>query len=110
MLHHFDTEVAKEYGVPCAVVFAYIADRCAPDCEQATFSDGQWWFAASAEELAKGLTYMSVDGIRKCLAKLRAAGLLKFQFMACVMTPYASKRSYAVGDNGLRYIERGDAE
>ena len=77
-IHFFDTEVAKEYGMDCAVLFQNIGywvehNR---DNEQNYF-DGYYWTYNSTKAFESFFPYMSYQKIGRALTKLEEVGLIK---------------------------------
>lgn len=77
MTHSFDVEIAKEYGVNCAVIlqhlYFWIAKNKAND---RNFHDGRYWTYNSIKAFSDLFPYMTDKQIRNALKSLEETGLV----------------------------------
>lgn len=77
MLDSFDTNIAKEYGVFCAILlfyFYYWTDVFMSSGDY--YRDGHYWIQTSVSELIYFHPYMSRSNIRTALKKMEKNGIL----------------------------------
>lgn len=78
MEHSFNVEIAREYGIPSAILLNQIV-ACIRDNERtgANRLDGKTWACQSARDLADRLPYFSSQIIKRTLAYMVQSGLLE---------------------------------
>lgn len=77
MMHQFDIEIAKKYGVHCAVLlnnFYFWIEKNKANNKH--FYDGHYWTYNSTKAMAELFPYMSERQISYCVKKLIDKGLL----------------------------------
>ena len=78
MVHFFDVDVAKEYGIECAVIFQNIGFWVQHNRENGLNDyDGSFWTYNSAKAFEHSFPYMSYQKIGRALTKLEEVGLIK---------------------------------
>ena len=78
MVHFFDVDVAKEYGIECAVIFQNIGFWVQHNRENGLNDyDGSFWTYNSAKAFEHSFPYMSYQKIGRALMKLEEVGLIK---------------------------------
>jgi DNA-binding PadR family transcriptional regulator len=77
MEHHFSVEVAKEYGVNCAVLLnnLYYWQKH-NEAIGRNFVDGRYWTYNSVKAFSEQFPYLSAKAIRTALDKLQEEGLV----------------------------------
>lgn len=100
MTHWFETEVAKEVGVKCAVLFSHIAYWVEQNERNKTnLKDGKYWTYNTMAAFQDMFPYMSYNQIRRGIEKLRQEGF--------IVTRNYGKRDktlwYTLGDKGIAY-------
>lgn len=77
MVHSFDTEIAKEYGVNAAIILQHLAFWIAKNqANDKHFYDGRYWTYSSTKAFSEVFDYMSVDQIRTAIGKLKKKGVI----------------------------------
>lgn len=75
--HSFDIEIAKEYGVNCAILLKYIYYWIEKNrANDKHFHDGCYWTYNSIRAFEELFPYMSKNTINRCLKTLVEKGLL----------------------------------
>lgn len=78
MQHHFDVEVAKEFGILEAVLLENISFWLAKNAANETnYYDGDYWTYNSIRAFAKLFPYATERQIKYALNKLKDAGVIK---------------------------------
>ena len=78
MLHSFDAELARRYGVQEAIVIYYLQywiERNERNGQN--FVDGEYWTFNSAKKMSELLPYFSQKQIQRILSRLIGQGILK---------------------------------
>lgn len=104
MQHSFDVDIAKEYGVHCAIIMNHLEFWIAKnEANGQNFYDGRYWTFNSAEAFSKLFPYMSARQVNYALQKLRDAGILMTgNFNA---SAYDRTLWYAFTDFGISIIQ-----
>lgn len=104
MVHSFDTDIAKEYGVNAAIIVQHLAFWIAKNkANEKYYHEGRYWTYSSTKAFAEIFDYMTVDQIRTALNKLKKAGVIvtgNFNSMKYDRTTW-----YAFGDNAKSILE-----
>ena len=77
IMHSFDVELAKEYGVECAIIIqnlAYWVQKNAANDK--SYHDGRYWTYNSIKAFAKLFPYYTEKQISYALEKLKKAGII----------------------------------
>lgn len=103
MEHHFNVEIAKEYGIEEAIVlhhfFFWIAKNAA---NERNFFDGLYWFYNSKKAFAELFPYMNETKIFRVIKKLEDAGfVVKGNYSA---DKWNRTNWYALTRDGLVYL------
>lgn len=78
MEHSFDIEIAREYGIPCAIVLKHLyywIDKNRQNDKH--YYDGCYWTYNSVKAFSTQFPYLSEKQIRTTLSKLEEQGLIK---------------------------------
>lgn len=109
MEHSFDIDIAKEYGIPCAVILKHLwywieKNRANRKNER----DGSYWTYNSVSAFCELFPYLSKNTIIRALKKLSDEGIIK----EAVFNDVAFDRTkwYAITDNGYSIINGGLAQ
>lgn len=99
----FNSEVACEYGIECAVFLSSIAYWCKFNKDNGKHQyDGSYWTYNSVQAFGKQYPWWSEKTIRNVLKKLIDAGLIKKgEFNK---TAYDRTAWYSLTDKGMRYF------
>lgn len=104
MQHSFDVDIAKEYGINCAIILNHLDFWIAKnEANGQNFYEGRYWTFNSAEAFAKLFPYMSARQINYALQKLRDAGVLMTGNFNAV--PYDRTLWYAFTDFGKSILQ-----
>ena len=77
MYHFFDVELAKKYGVNCAILLRTFDSLIAKNrADNVNYYDGRYWTYISKISLAELLPYLSDKQIRYALDKLIREGII----------------------------------
>ena len=78
MQHHFDVDIAKEYGILEAVLLNHLYFWVQKNqAEKKAFRDGKYWSFYTIKAMKELFPYASGDSIKRALKKLRDAGLIE---------------------------------
>ena len=106
MEHSFDIDIAKEYGMPCAVILKHLwywieKNRANRKNER----DGSYWTYNSVSAFCELFPYLSKNTIIRALKKLSDEGIIK----EAVFNDAAFDRTkwYAITDKGYAIINSG---
>lgn len=109
MEHSFDIDIAKEYGMPCAVILKHLwywieKNRANRKNER----DGSYWTYNSVSAFCELFPYLSKNTIIRALKKLSDEGIIK----EAVFNDAAFDRTkwYAITDKGYAIINSGFAQ
>jgi hypothetical protein len=109
MEHSFDFDIAKEYGIPCAVILKHLwywieKNRANRKNER----DGSYWTYNSVSAFCELFPYLSKNTIIRALKKLSDEGIIK----EAVFNDVAFDRTkwYAITDKGYSIINGGLAQ
>lgn len=77
MIHSFDVEIAKKYGVHSAIIFEYFQELFLSAVDKRdNYYDGNHWVRISLKDLSEQIPYISSRQIRISISKLVNGGLL----------------------------------
>jgi hypothetical protein len=98
--HSFDTGIAEELGLNSAIVFNHIVYWLRVNASKNSNQiDGKTWMYETQEDIAKCLTYLTIDEIKKTMVKLLKSGLLiKGNFNK---NPFDRTNWYTVSDQSI---------
>lgn len=109
MEHSFDIDIAKEYGIPCAVILKHLwywieKNRANKKNER----DGSYWTYNSVSAFCELFPYLSKNTIIRALKKLADEGIIK----EAIFNDVAFDRTkwYAITDKGYAIINGGLAQ
>jgi len=109
MEHSFDIEIAKEYGIQCAIIlkniYFWIEKNKANDKH---LHDGKYWTYNSIKAMTELFPYMSKNTINRALSKLEEEGLIitgNFNGIA-----YDRTKWYALTDLGYCVCEKAEID
>lgn len=100
MEHSFDIDIAKEYGIPAAIllkhIFYWVSKNKANDKH---YIEGRYWTYCSVKAFEELFPYMSAKVIRSALSKLEDGGLIK---TGCFNTQlYDRTKWYSITQKGI---------
>lgn len=105
MVHSFDTEIAKEYGVNAAIIFQHLAFWIAKNqANDKHFYEGRYWTYSSVRAFEEMFDYLSAKQIRGALKKLENAKVImvgNFNTMK-----YDQTRWYAFTEKGNSILQK----
>ncbi len=109
MIHRFNTEIAKEFGVASAVVAQHIwywvreNEKVNKNC----FS-GKWWMYSSIREMCEQFYYLTPNQVRKAIEKMENA---KFIFKGNFnKTAYDRTCWYTFTDEGYAFYVKAEMD
>ena len=109
MEHSFDIDIAKDYGIPCAVILKHLwywieKNRANKKNER----DGSYWTYNSVSAFCELFPYLSKNTIIRALKKLADEGIIK----EAIFNDVAFDRTkwYAITDKGYAIINGGLAQ
>lgn len=106
-VHFFDVNIAKEYGVHCAVVFQHIWHWVKKnEANETNYYDGKYWTYNSIKAFGDLFPYLSKKQIETALKKLRDEGLIETGNYNVVR--YDRTLWYAVTEKGKSIIMYGE--
>ena len=77
MTHSFDTEIAKEYGVNCAIILQHLFFWIEKNrANEKNYHDGRYWTYNSVKAFSELFPYMTDKQIRTALKTLESEGLV----------------------------------
>src|SRR5690606_6099606 len=75
--HSFDTGIAKELGVNCAIVYNHIVYWLRINAAKGQgIKEGVVWMYETQEQMAQFLEYLSINEVKKAVVKLLESGVL----------------------------------
>lgn len=78
MEHSFDIEIAKKYGIECAIVYKHILFWIIKNkAHNKNFRDGSYWTYFSISSLQSIFPYFSIKQLRTILEKMKEQGIIK---------------------------------
>lgn len=78
MIHCFDTDIAKEFGLVDAIILNNIAFWVQKNkANKTNFHDGKYWTFNSIKAMQELFPYLSTKQIRSCLDRLETNGLIE---------------------------------
>ena len=78
MEHSFDIEIAKKYGIECAIVYKHILFWIIKNkAHNKNFREGSYWTYFSINSLQSIFPYFSVKQLRTILEKMKEQGIIK---------------------------------
>lgn len=99
MQHHFDVEVAEEYGVRQAILINHMQAWIKQNRANGEYQrEGRTWAVSSRRSLAELFAYFTDMQVRAILKKLEGAGVLMSGNFN--KTPYDRTKWYAFVDEG----------
>ena len=106
MEHSFDIDIAKEYGIPAAIllkhIYYWVEKNRANDKH---LIEGEYWTYCSVKAFGELFPYMSAKVIRTGLTKLEDGGLIK---TGCFNTQiYDRTKWYTLTQNGRSLCRNG---
>lgn len=104
MEHHFNVEVAKEYGMAAAVLLNnFIFWQKENEANRRNFHEGRYWSYNTVKAFTELFPYLSTQNIRTAIKKLMEGGLvISGEFSD---DPYDHTKSYSVTEKGMRYYQ-----
>ena len=103
MEHHFNTDLAKEYGVNCAILIDNISYWIHKNqCDNRHFYDGRYWTYISQQGMVRMFPYLSKKQIGYALQKLIDNDILMVGNYN--KNTFDRTKWYAFTDNGLDLI------
>jgi hypothetical protein len=101
-IHHFNTAVAKEYGMPCAVIFEWMVHWVEYNkANDTNFHDGKHWVFNSYKSLEELFPYIGHNQMKAALKKLVDANML---VKGCYNNVSFDRTLwYTIGSEGLKY-------
>lgn len=106
-VHFFDVNIAKEYGVHCAVVFQHIWHWVKKnEANETNYYDGKYWTYNSIKAFGDLFPYLSKKQIETALKKLRDEGLIETGNYNVVR--YDRTLWYAVTEKGKSILMYGE--
>lgn len=106
MEHSFDIDIAKEYGIPCAVLLKHIYYWVEKNrTNEKHYIDGCYWTYNSLQSFCKLFPYLSDSTIKRSLKKLAEDGLIAEAFYND--QPFDRTKWYTVTEKGYAMIEKG---
>ena len=103
MEHHFNTDLAKEYGVNCAILIDNISYWIHKNqCDNRHFYDGRYWTYISRQGMVRMFPYLSEKQIGYALQKLIDNDILMVGNYN--KNTFDRTKWYAFTDNGLDLI------
>lgn len=106
MEHSFDIDIAKEYGIPCAVLLKHLWYWIEKNkANRKNERDGSYWTYNSISAFCELFPYLSKNTIIRALKKLADEGIIK----EAVFNDVAFDRTkwYAITDKGYAIINGG---
>ena len=106
MEHSFDIDIAKEYGIPCAVLLKHLWYWIEKNkANRKNVRDGSYWTYNSISAFCELFPYLSKNTIIRALKKLADEGIIK----EAVFNDAAFDRTkwYAITDKGYAIINGG---
>lgn len=77
-IHFFDANIAKEYGIHCAIIFQNIWHWVKKnEANETNFYDGKYWTYNSIKAFGELFPYLTKKQIENALKKLRDEGLIE---------------------------------
>ena len=109
MEHSFNTDVAKEYGVHCAIILNHIAYWTHYNRANGTnYHDGDYWTYNSTKAFSKLFPYLSARQISVTLQKLKDYGLIKTGNYN--KSAYDRTLWYALTEKGESILQNGEMD
>lgn len=104
MQHHFTVEVAKEYGINCAVLLDnFIYWQKENEANRRNYHDGRYWSYNTIKAFTEMFPYLSTQNIRTAIQKLLNAGLIISGEFAD--DPYDHTKWYSVTEKGMQFYQ-----
>lgn len=105
MEHHFNVEIAKDYGIECAIMIHnlnfWISKNAA---EGINFYDGSYWTFNTAKSLATLFPYMNEDKICRILKQIEGANIIKSGNYNKVA--FDKTKWYSFTNEGIEYLSK----
>ena len=109
MEHSFDIDIAKDYGIPCAVILKHLWYWIEKNkANKKNERDGSYWTYNSVSAFCELFPYLSKNTIIRALKKLADVGIIK----EAIFNDVAFDRTkwYAITDKGYAIINGGLAQ
>ena len=106
MEHSFDIDIAKDYGIPCAVILKHLWYWIEKNkANKKNERDGSYWTYNSVSAFCELFPYLSKNTIIRALKKLADVGIIK----EAIFNDVAFDRTkwYAITDKGYAIINGG---
>ena len=104
MQHHFTVEVAKEYGINCAVLLDnFVYWQKENEANRRNYHDGRYWSYNTIKAFTEMFPYLSTQNIRTAIQKLLKAELIVSGEFAD--DPYDHTKWYSVTEKGMRFYQ-----
>ena len=105
MVHSFDTDIAKEYGVNAAIIVQHLAFWIAKNkANDKHFHEGRYWTYSSVRAFEELFPYMSAKQIRGALKKLENADVITVGNYNSIK--YNHTRWYAFTEKGNMILQK----
>jgi hypothetical protein len=109
MEHSFDVDVAKEYGLNCAILFRNISFWVSHnEANNKHYHDGLYWTFNSNKAFSELFPYLSEKQIRTALEKLEKEELIKTGNYN--KSAYDRTKWYAITEKGKCILKKGQME
>lgn len=109
MNHSFDIDIARKYGVNCAIILQHIWFWVEKNkANRQNFHDGKYWTFNSVKAFQELFPYMTQKQIRTALDTLKQEGLIlsgDYNDAACDRTKW-----YALSEKGKSILHRGQTD
>jgi hypothetical protein len=104
MQHHFTVEIAKEYGINCAILLDnFIYWQKENEANKRNFHDGRYWTYNTVKAFTEMFPYLSTQNIRTAIGKLMDAGLIiSGEYSG---DPYDHTKWYSVTEKGMQFYQ-----
>jgi len=104
MEHHFNTDVAKEYGINCAVLLNhFVFWQKENEANRRNYHEGRYWSYNTIKAFTEMFNYLSTQNIRTAIRKLMDAEILIAGEFSD--DPYDHTKYYSVTDKGMKYYQ-----
>lgn len=105
MIHTFDTDVAKEYGVNCAIILQNLYYWVEKNrANERHFYDGRYWTYNSVKAFEELFPYLSGKQIRSALNKLVDEGIIVDGYYND--SAYDRTKWYAITEKGMCFFQK----
>lgn len=109
MMHSFDVEIAKEYGIAAAIILNHLDFWIEKNiANESNYFDGEYWTYNSIKAMKALYPYMSEKKIRSALNKLKDEDLIKTGNYN--KSAYDRTLWYAITEKGKSILQNGKME